>query len=268
MQELSIMARPSFVKPSVLVLTILCLSQLLAGTEAMTYHAKVRVVNKSGRDIQANSTYITNKFTDVSSTRLKFPKAIGNGKEDDADGTQIVDYDLVGRINRWFVTWVFADTKSIEISDPSSLPCFDNQMNLLGPHIISEVETKERGATICGLPPTCSQPPPNAAAGAAVATDFISTKLFNQNEILCGFQPFELTLHDSIAYFPDNWVTITIQPKGVLQFQSATSSTDEIGYVRAKITAHGVVTLEPSDSRTPRAAGSFGVEIPAISSVA
>ncbi|CAK9215662.1 unnamed protein product [Sphagnum troendelagicum] len=267
MQELSIMARPSFVKPSVLVLTILCLSQLLAGTEAMTYHAKVRVVNNSGRDIQENSTYITNKFTTVSSTRLKFPKALGHGREDDGNGTQIVDYELVGRINRWFVTWVFADTKSIEISDPSSLPCFDNQMNLLGPDIISEVETKERGATICGLPPTCSQPPPNAAAGAAVATDFISKELF-KSQTLCGFQPFELTLRDSIAYSPDNWVTITIQPKGVLQFQSATSSTDEIGYVRAKITAHGVVILEPSNSRTPRAAGSFGVEIPAISSVA
>jgi hypothetical protein len=249
------------------VLTILCLSQLLAGTEAMTYHAKVRVVNNSGRHIQENSTYITYKFTTVSSRRLKFPKAIGNGKEDDADGTQIVDYELTGRTSRWFVTWVFADTKSIEISDPSSLPCFDNQMNLLGPHIISEVETKERGATICGFPPTCRQPPPNAAAGAAVATDFISKQLLN-SDTLCGFQRFELTLQDSIAYSPDNWVTITIQPKGVLRFQSATSSTDEIGYVRAKITPHGVVTLEPSNSRTPRAAGSFGVEIPAISSVA
>jgi hypothetical protein len=267
MQELSIMARPSFVKPSVPVLTILCLFQLLAATEAVSYHAKVRVVNNSTRDIQRNSTYITHRFRDISANQLSFPRALGgNGWEDDGDGTQIVDYELVGRNNRWFVTWVFEETMDIQMSDPSSPGCFLHQMNLLGPDIIRVVESIERGATICGFPPTCSHPPPNAAAGAAVATEFISKELLN-SQTLCGFQPFELTLQDSIAYSPDNWVTITIQPQGVLRFQSATSSA-EIGYRQVRINSDGVVTLKPSNPPKPRAAGSFGVEIPAISSVA
>ncbi|CAK9870225.1 unnamed protein product [Sphagnum jensenii] len=217
------MARPSFVKPSVLVLTILCLSQLLAATEApadgdTTYHAK------------------------------------------------IVDYELGGRNNRWFVTWVFQDSMSIQMSNPSSLGCFDIQINLLGPDIINEVESKENGASSCGLPPDCSPPPDNAAAGAAVATNFISKQLLKSAN-LCGFQMFELTYKDSLAHSAENWVTITIKPQGVLVIESATNSA-EIGYVPVEVTFDGVVTLESSNSSTPRAAGSFGVEIPAISSVA
>ncbi|CAM6065234.1 unnamed protein product [Sphagnum tenellum] len=265
------MARPSFVKPSVLVLTILCLSQLLAATEApangdATYHAKVKVVNTSGRKIQKSSIYIANKFTTVSSKQLKFPAALGNGKTDNGNGTQIVDYELDGRNNRWFVTWVFEESMSIQMSNPSSLRCFDNQINVFGPDIISEVESKENGASSCGLPPDCSPPPDNAAAGAAVATDFISKQLL-QSTNLCGFHVFELTYKDSIAHFAENWVTITIMPEGKLEIKSATNSA-EIGYVPAEVTFDGVVTLEASNSPTPRAAGSFGVEIPAISSVA
>jgi hypothetical protein len=263
------MARPSFVKPSILVLTILCLSQLLAATEAsgVTYHAKVKVINKSERKIQESSIYITNKFSTISLKQLKFPSGLnGKGQEDDGGGTQIVDYELDGGNSRWFVTWVFEDTKTIQMSEPSSPGCFDNQINFLGPEIIREVESEESGASSCGLPPDCSPPPPNAVKGAALATNFISKKLLNQPNT-CGFQMFGLTYDDSLARSAENWVTITIQSDGGLLFQSATTS-KTFNYVTAKVTADGVVTLKAYKSPTPRAAGSFGVEIPAISSVA
>jgi hypothetical protein len=261
------MARPSFVKPSVPVLTILCLFQLLAATEAVYYHAKVRVVNNSSRDTQGNSTYITHWFRDISTNQLKFPRALGgNGWEDDGDGAQIVTFASDGLNNRWFVTWVFQDSKSIQLSPPSNFACFEHQINGFGPQLISEVEKREPGALTCGLPPNCTKPPPNAAAGAAVATDFISRQLLTSDN-LCGFQTFELTNLDSIEQNPDNRVTITILRDGVLLFTSATTAR-QIPYGRATVDIHGHVTLDFSKFPTARAAGSFGVEIPAIISVA
>ncbi len=263
------MARPSFVKPSVPVLTILCLFQLLAATEAVSYHAKVRVVNNSTRDIQGNSTYISHRFRDISANQLRFRRALGgNGWEDDGDGAQIVTFASDGLNNRWFVTWVFQDSKSIQLSAPapSNFPCFEHQINGFGPQLISEVEEREPGAVTCGLPPNCTHPAPNAAAGAAVATDFISRQLLT-SENLCGFQTFQLTNLDSIEQNPDNWVTITILRDGVLLFRSATRDL-QIPYGRATVDIHGRVTLDGSEFPSPRAAGSFGVEIPAIISVA
>jgi hypothetical protein len=251
------------------VLTILCLFQLLAATEAVSYHAKVRVVNNSTRDIQGNSTYISHRFRDISANQLRFPRALGgNGWEDDGDGAQIVTFASDGLNNRWFVTWVFQDSKSIQLSAPapSNFPCFEHQINGFGPQLISEVEEREPGAVTCGLPPKCTQPPRNAVAGAAVATDFISRQLLTP-PILCGFQTFQLTNLDSIEQNPDNWVTITILRDGVLLFRSATRDL-QIPYGRATVDIHGHVTLDLSEFPTAPAAGSFGVEIPAIISVA
>jgi hypothetical protein len=266
MQELSIMARPSFVKPSVPVLTILCLFQLLAATEAVSYHAKVRVVNGGRRDIQENSIYITHRFRDISANQLSFPQALGGKGQDNGNGTQIVTFASDGINNRWFVTWVFQDSKSIQMSTPTNFDCFHDQINRFGPQLISEVEAREPGAVTCGLPPNCTHPAPNAAAGAAVATDFISRQLLT-SENLCGFQTFQLTNLDSIEQNPDNWVTITIERDGVLLFKSATRAL-QIPYGRATVDIHGRVTLDGSEFPSPRAAGSFGVEIPAIISVA
>ncbi len=55
-----------------------------------------------------------------------------------------------------------------------------------------------------------------AAVDAAIATNYISKSLLN-NDSPCGFQKFVLDATDS-TMSEDNWVTITVQPDGVLSF--------------------------------------------------
>jgi hypothetical protein len=126
--------------------------------------------------------------------------------------------------------------------------------------MVSEVASQQGGSLSCGLPPKCSPPPSNAAAGAAVATEFISRE-FLQSQYSSAFHEFGLGDEDSIEVSTDNWVTIKIEPHGVLGFESATYC-EKIPYGQATVVdIDRIVTLNRSGFPQVRAAGSFGVEI-------
>jgi hypothetical protein len=138
---------------------------------------------------------------------------------------------------------------------------------VIGVLVLDAVEKAIPGAASCGLPPvecdTSASAATAAGAGAAIPTNCISKSLLNSDSP-CGFQKFVVDATDS-TMSEDNWVTITVQPDGVLSL-SARSKTTNFAYRSITIDSYGRnVGMDKYALRKPpnmATARSFGVEIP------
>lgn len=138
---------------------------------------------------------------------------------------------------------------------------------MIGVLVLDAVEETIPGAAFCGHPPvecdTSASAATAAGAGAAIATNYILKSLLNSDSP-CGFQKFVVDATDS-TMSEDNWVTITVQPDGVLSL-SARSKTTNFAYRSITIDSYGrnvgmdkFVFPKPPNMATGL---SFGVEIP------
>ncbi len=139
---------------------------------------------------------------------------------------------------------------------------------MIGVLVLDAVEEAIPGAAnSCGFPAvecdTSASAATAAGAGAAIVTNYISKSLLN-GDSPCGFQKFVVDATDS-TMSENNWVTITVQPDGVLSF-SARSKTTDFACRSTTIDSYGrnvgvdkFAFPKPPNMATAR---SFRVEIP------
>ncbi|KAJ7518553.1 hypothetical protein O6H91_21G073900 [Diphasiastrum complanatum] len=234
----------SLLKANFLLLSVLCVS-LVASAHAKDHRkARVRITNNSGRKIQADSIYVSHKYSDDYKNQLSFSKGLQQGQTDDGDSNQVVDYTTgfltTGR-DWWYITWVFSDTKAIYQTDPNNFRCAIDILEGAGPAALSAAAAAIAGVAACGLPPVAGcAASTSAAAGAAVAAGAISKALLN-SEKTCGFKQFILRSEDAITTAA--WVTITIHPDNKLIF-SAPSGDATTMYEQIEILPDGKVNVK------------------------
>lgn len=239
-----------------LLLAILALS-FLGSTEGVTRNrARVRIVNQSGRDIQPGSINVAHKYSSLYKNQLQFSKGLGNGENDNGDGSQIVDYHtgfLTTGVDWWIVTWVFADEKAIYQTNPNNFRCFIDEVEKFGPKAITTAAAAIAGVAACGFPPVAGcAASPAAAAGAAVAAGYISKALLS-DEATCGFKQYILRDEDDKKHSPDTYVTITIKPNRELTFSSPSGSAKTV-YEEIELKPNGTVVVDEVKFSTAHAA--------------
>ncbi|KAJ7519914.1 hypothetical protein O6H91_20G060000 [Diphasiastrum complanatum] len=245
-------------KKALFLLTILCLYNLVDNALAQKPEprkdhriARVRVINNSKMNIQADSIKVGHKYSDVYKNFLEFNKALAPGETDNGNGNMRVSYETgfwaIGS-DWWQITWVFSDAKAIYQTNPKNGQCILNILEKAALPALSAAAAAIAGVAACGFPPIAGcAASPLAAAGAAVAAGVIAKAFFN-DESTCGFKMFMLRSEDEMSN--GAWVTITIGEGGKLSFSapsgSATTVYEQIALLPDGTTRVGIPELMAS----------------------